>query len=233
MVRVLPLLDGAERVGAIVLCRDVSDLRSKERQLVTKDATIREIHHRVKNNLQTVAALLRMQSRRISSPEAKVALNDAMSRVAAIAIVHETLSQTFDETVEFDRVADGLLRMVGDVSSTSAGVSARRCGSFGVVSADLATSLSMVVTELCQNALEHGLADQAGEVLVVPGRADGRLRVEISDDGRGLPADFDWRQSRSLGLSIVNTLIEEMEGTFEIGPRPGARGTQAVLEIPV
>ena len=79
MVRVLPLLAGRERVGAIVLCRDVSDVRSKERQLVTKDATIREIHHRVKNNLQTVAALLRMQARRIESPEAKIALTDAVS----------------------------------------------------------------------------------------------------------------------------------------------------------
>ena len=68
MVRVLPLVDGRERVGSVVLCRDVSDLRSKERELVTKDATIREIHHRVKNNLQTVAALLRMQARRIESP---------------------------------------------------------------------------------------------------------------------------------------------------------------------
>ena len=77
MVRVLPLLADRERVGAIVLCRDVSDVRSKERQLVTKDATIREIHHRVKNNLQTVAALLRMQARRIESPEAKIALTDA------------------------------------------------------------------------------------------------------------------------------------------------------------
>ncbi len=232
-VRVLPLLDGRERVGAIVLCRDVSDLRSKERQLVTKDATIREIHHRVKNNLQTVAALLRMQARRMESPEAKVALNDAMSRVASIAIVHETLSQAFDETVEFDRVADGLLKMVGDVSSTGAGVSAVRVGTFGVVSADMATGLSMVVTELCQNAVEHGLAGRPGEVRVLPSRRDGQLRVEISDDGGGLPEGFDWRASRSLGLSIVNTLIEEMEGCFIIGARIDAPGTRAVFEIPV
>ena len=64
-------------------------------------------------------------------------------------------------------------------------------------------------------------------------KALAQFRVEIDDDGRGLPEDFDWRQSRSLGLSIVNTLIEEMEGTFAIGSRPGARGTRAVFEIPV
>src|SRR5215217_7282450 len=233
MVRVLPLIDGRERLGSIVLCRDVSDLRSKERELVTKDATIREIHHRVKNNLQTVAALLRMQARRISSAEARVALTDAMSRVAAIAIVHETLSQTFDETVEFDRVADSLLRMVGDVAAFEGGVSAVRRGSFGVVSADVATSLAIVLTELCQNAVEHGLADTPGQVRVLPSLADGKLRVEISDEGRGLPPGFDWRQSRSLGLSIVDTLVGEMEGSFELGPQPEGPGTRAIVEIPV
>jgi two-component system, sensor histidine kinase PdtaS len=233
MIRVLPLTDSRERVGTIVLCRDVSDLRSKERELVTKDATIREIHHRVKNNLQTVAALLRMQARRIESPEARVALTDAMSRVASIAIVHETLSQAFDEIVEFDLVADELLRMVGDVAASWGGVSAIREGSFGLLTADVATSLAMIISELCQNAVEHGLAHQSGEVRVVPSRFDGRLRMEISDDGRGLPPGFDWRKSRSLGLSIVNTLVAEMEGSFQLGPRPAGPGTRAVVELPL
>jgi two-component system, sensor histidine kinase PdtaS len=156
-----------------------------------------------------------------------------MSRVAAIAIVHETLSQTFDETVEFDRVADSLLRMVGDVAAFEGGVSAVRRGSFGVVSADVATSLAIVLTELCQNAVEHGLADTPGQVRVLPSLADGKLRVEISDDGRGLPPGFDWRQSRSLGLSIVDTLVGEMEGSFELGPQPEGPGTRAIVEIPV
>jgi two-component system, sensor histidine kinase PdtaS len=233
MIRVLPLTDGRERVGTVVLCRDVSDLRSKERELITKDATIREIHHRVKNNLQTVAALLRMQARRIESAEARVALTDAMSRVASIAIVHETLSQAFDEIVEFDRVADELLRMVGDVAASWGGVSAIRQGSFGFLSADVATSLAMIISELCQNAVEHGLAHQSGEVRVAPSRYDSRLRMEISDDGRGLPPGFDWRESRSLGLSIVNTLVAEMEGSFQLGPRQAGSGTRAVVEIPL
>src|SRR5215217_5543122 len=183
--------------------------------------------------VQTCALPICMQARRISSAEARVALTDAMSRVAAIAIVHETLSQTFDETVEFDRVADSLLRMVGDVAAFEGGVSAVRRGSFGVVSADVATSLAIVLTELCQNAVEHGLADTPGEVRVLPSLADGKLRVEISDDGRGLPPGFDWRQSRSLGLSIVDTLVGEMEGSFELGPQPEGPGTRAIVEIPV
>jgi two-component sensor histidine kinase len=233
LLRSVPLASATESHGAIVLCRDVSDLRRTERELVTKNATIREIHHRVKNNLQTVAALLRMQARRIESPEAKIALTDAMSRVASIAIVHETLSQTFDDVVDFDRVADGLLKMVADVAATSGGVSAVREGSFGEVSADVATSLSLVVTELCQNAVEHGLADSSGRVRVVPTVIDGWLRVEILDDGRGLPEGFDWRRSRSLGLSIVNTLVAELEGRFALGPNPAGAGTAATVEIPL
>src|SRR5580765_414827 len=140
-MRALPLTRAGVRIGALLVLRDVSELRRRERELMTKDATIREIHHRVKNNLQTVAALLRMQARRIESAEAKVALTDAMSRVASIAIVHETLSQAFDEIVEFDRVADELLRMVGDVAASWGSVSAIREGSFGLLSAGVATSL--------------------------------------------------------------------------------------------
>jgi two-component sensor histidine kinase/PAS domain-containing protein len=233
LFRAMPLRPHGRLSGALVLVRDVTEVRRRDRALLSKDATIREIHHRVKNNLQTVAALLRMQARRISSPEVQVALNDAMSRVASIAIVHETLSQAYDEIVEFDRVADGLLRMVGEVAASWGGVSAVRRGSFGLVSADMATSLAMVITELCQNAIEHGLADRSGEVRVVPSFSDRRLRVEISDDGRGLPENFDWRSSRSLGLSIVNTLVEELEGQFELGPQPDGPGTRAVVEIPI
>ena len=101
-LRAVPLTEHGQRTGAVLLCRDVSELRRRERELITKDATIREIHHRVKNNLQTVAALLRLQARRLESPEARGALEEAMRRVATIALVHETLSQTLDEIVPFD-----------------------------------------------------------------------------------------------------------------------------------
>ena len=95
-IRSQPLWRDGDPAGWFVTCRDVTDLRTRERELVTKDATIREVHHRVKNNLQTVAALLRLQARRSSSEEASNALADAQKRVAAIAVVHEILSQGFD-----------------------------------------------------------------------------------------------------------------------------------------
>ncbi|MDQ1727163.1 MAG: two-component system, sensor histidine kinase PdtaS, partial [Frankiaceae bacterium] len=104
-LRAIPLRPGGTHVGALVLVRDVSELRSRDRQLLSKDATIREIHHRVKNNLQTVAALLRLQARRLDVPEARAALEESVRRVASIALVHETLSLAHEEAVDFDAIA--------------------------------------------------------------------------------------------------------------------------------
>jgi two-component system, sensor histidine kinase PdtaS len=230
-VRVLRLLDGTRNAGYVVLCRDTTELRSRERQLVTKDATIREIHHRVKNNLQTVAALLRLQSRRISSAEAKAALDDAMQRVAAIAVVHEMLSQGFDAEVHFDDVADRLLRMVSDVASTGGYVRMVREGSFGSVPADVATSLSLVLTELCQNAIEHGLGSASGQVFVKPSRENGQLSVEVENFGEPLPPDFDLATSTSLGLSIVSTLVADLGGDFRLASNE--KSTTATVSLPL
>ena len=105
-MRAIPLTEAGQRFGALLLLRDVCELRRREQELLTKDATIREIHHRVKNNLQTVAALLRLQARRHRRRQARAALEEAVRRVGTIALVHETLSQGFDETVDFDEIAD-------------------------------------------------------------------------------------------------------------------------------
>ncbi|GAA0337351.1 sensor histidine kinase [Micropruina glycogenica] len=232
-LRIIKLADDSGPVGQLVLCRDTTELRSRERQLVTKDATIREIHHRVKNNLQTVAALLRLQARRISLPEAKGALSDAMKRVGAIAVVHEILSQAFDTAVKFDDVADRLLRMVVDVAATGEPVQLKREGTFGYVPADVATSLSLVLTELCQNAIEHGLGQQRGVVWVRPQQTDGRLVVEVTNDGEPLPPDFEIGSSNSLGLSIVTTLVDDLGGEFSLRSGDKAVGTVARVSIPL
>jgi two-component sensor histidine kinase len=233
ILRAIPLRPQGEHIGALVLLRDVTDLRRRDRELVTKDATIREIHHRVKNNLQTVAALLRLQARRIDVPEGREALEEAVRRVGSIAIVHDTLSQAFDEFVDFDDVADRLRVMVAEVSSTGASVRTVRSGSFGTLTAEVATPLAMVLTEVLQNAVEHGFRDGEGTVELTARRLVGRLRVTVDDDGVGLPEGFDLDGSTSLGLSIVRTLVEsELDGQLEIGPGPGG-GTRVVLDIPV
>src|SRR3954470_17076188 len=161
LVRALPLQAPGGEEGALVLVRDVTDVRRRDRALMTKDATIREIHHRVKNNLQTVAALLRLQARRVDLPEAKMALQESVRRGASIALVHETLSMSSDEAVEFDGIVDRVASAATEVAATSFTVKMRREGTFGVLPAEIATSLVMVLNELLINAVEHGFP--AGE----------------------------------------------------------------------
>jgi len=235
LLRAIPVQPGGRRTGALVLLRDVTDLRRRDRLMATKDATIREVHHRVKNNLQTVAALLRLQARRLDSADARAALDEAVRRVGSIAIVHETLSQTPDEVVAFDEIADRLLAMVIDVGSDgqTPPITARRAGTFGVLSAEVATPLAMALTEVLQNAVEHGLAGRGGRLSINAVQAAGRLRVDVVDDGRGLPAAFDQDESGRLGLQIVRTLVVgELLGTFDLELVRGG-GTRAVIDVPL
>ncbi|HEU0288097.1 MAG TPA: histidine kinase N-terminal domain-containing protein [Nocardioidaceae bacterium] len=233
VIRAIPLSADGQHLGGLVLLRDVTDLRSRERELVTREATIREIHHRVKNNLQTVAALLRLQARRLSAAEGRAALDEAVQRVAAIAVVHETLSQGFDETVDFDQVMDQLRHMVVEVASPGAAVTTERRGSFGTVPAAVATSLAMVLTEAMQNAVVHGFDTGPGHVVVTARRFAGRLEISVEDDGRGLPEGFDPETSSSLGMSIMRTLVEgELSGRLVVAA--GAeRGTCVRVHAPL
>jgi len=149
--------------------------------------------------------------------------------------VHETLSQAFDETVDFDQIADRLRLMVVEVSSQGATVSTSRVGTFGVLPAEVATPLAMVLTEMMQNAVEHGLGARAGHLRIGARRTDGWLTVTVTDDGRGLPADFDPVSSSNLGVSIMSTLVEGDLGgklTFST-PSGGVGGTAVSATLPL
>ena len=233
LTRALPLLPAGVPIGALVLVRDITEVRRRERALITKDATIREIHHRVKNNLQTVAALLRLQARRVGGPAAE-ALEESVRRVASIALVHETLSMSSDEAVEFDTIVDRVASMAADVAATESRVSIRREGTFGILPAEVATPLVMVLNELLQNAVEHAYGPgQSGEVVVAAHRWRRQLHVTVADSGCGLPKGFDVAGSQRLGLQIVRTLVAgELRGTIELRTRTGG-GTEVVLVVPL
>jgi two-component sensor histidine kinase len=238
-LRAIPLLPGGRVAGALLLVRDVTELRRREEQLLTKDATIREIHHRVKNNLQTVAALLRLQARRTAPPEAREALLESVRRVTSIALVHETLSQTLDESVAFDSIADELVSMTVDVAATGPRPAIRRTGDFGVLPGRVATPLALVLSELLQNSVEHAFdggnrdgVDGAAAIEVRVRRDERGLQVIVADNGAGLPADFAPERSQRLGLQIVRSLVVgELRGTFVLRPA-GDRGTEAVVAVP-
>lgn len=215
-MRAIPLLESGKRVGALLLLRDVSELRRREQELLTKDATIREIHHRVKNNLQTVAALLRLQARRVPDPTAKNALSEAVRRVGTIALVHETLSHGFDETVDFDEIAVAGLRAVVEVATSEHPVRHTLTGSFGRLRAEDATALAMIMSELVQNAVEHGLADRGGRIDMTVSRSWSEAGVEeltvvLTDDGVGMPQGFRPGLA-GLGTRIVTSLVQDLRG---------------------
>jgi two-component sensor histidine kinase len=236
LFRAIPLRPRGDTLGALLLMQDVTELRRRDRQIMSKDATIREIHHRVKNNLQTVAALLRLQARRVSVPEARVALEESMRRVSSIALVHETLSVSVDEEVDFDEVVDRLLVMLADVAGSAGRIELRRDGTFGDLAAEVATALVLVITELVQNALEHAFPEGAqGAVTVAASRSRGQLVLSIDDDGRGLPTGFgEDAGGDQLGLQIVRTLVTaELDGTVEFTARADGPGTIAEVRIPM
>jgi two-component system, sensor histidine kinase PdtaS len=208
--RTVPLMVEDSVTGALVLLRDVTELRRRDRMLRLKDATIREIHHRVKNNLQTVASLLRIQARRTGTPEIREVLEESERRIRAIALVHETLSLERGDVVDFDQVAEELVGMVRE-GLTGPEVELSLRGSCGPVVADVATPLAVVITELLQNSVEHAFVEGRGRIGVTLARSDGSVVVEVRDDGRGFPSGFTQEQE-GLGLQIVRTLVESELG---------------------
>ena len=230
-LRAIPIRKRGERAGAIVLSRDVSELRHQEQELLTKDATIREIHHRVKNNLQTVASLLRIQARRSHSEDARDSLNHAMRRVAAIAVVHDTLSEGLNQNVDFDAVFDRVLLLIAEVASSHATrVHPTFSGSFGELPSAYATPFALALTELVTNAVEHGLAGREGEVEIIADRSESTLSVKVRDNGVGLG---EGKVGTGLGTQIVRTLIQgELGGTIDWHTVMGS-GTEVTIDIPL
>jgi two-component sensor histidine kinase len=235
LLRTLPLGVHGVAVGAAVLTRDVTEVKRRDRALLSKDATIREIHHRVKNNLQTVAALLRLQARRTNNPEGREALMESVRRVSSIALIHDALSMSVDEEVNLDEVIDRILPIMNDVATVDSPIRINRHGDLGVLDADRATALIMVITELVQNAIEHAFDTAApqGCVTIRAQRSARWLDVTVHDDGRGLPDGFSLEKSDRLGLQIVRTLVSaELDGS--LGMHNGeSGGTDVILRVPI
>lgn len=214
-ILVIPLTEGNDRIGAIVLIHNITELRNRDRALITKDATIKEIHHRVKNNLQTVSALLRLQSRRVIDPIASSALDEAVRRVASIALVHETLSNQSSELVEFDLVFEQIVKNALELNPRP--ITYKKIGTFGSFDSKSATALSLVITELIHNSLEHGLSESGDELTVEISKNGTHCLVSVCDNGAGLPADFNIEKSANLGLQIANTLAKnELNGSINL-----------------
>ncbi len=238
----IPLIGKNQPRGAIVLLRDITELRLRDRLLVSKDATIREIHHRVKNNLQTISSLLRLQGRRLESDEAKLAIDESVRRIRAIALVHETLANETVDDVSLADVAGMLARTAQDsFTSPERPIHFEVIGDAGLVPSDIVTPLAVVLNELLQNTVDHAFPGSThpseGEVRLVEiflDRSEEEIRMAVRDNGIGVPADFDSSTQQGLGLTIIRGLATtELGGAIEVRRRKDVPGSEALVQVPL
>ncbi|MFV1991293.1 MAG: sensor histidine kinase, partial [Acidimicrobiales bacterium] len=238
-VLAIPLLRGGQVVGAVVIMRDVTELRRRDRLLLTKDATIREVHHRVKNNLQTISALLRLQSRRMESTEARMALEESVRRIGSIALVHEALAHEAGQDVPLLGVLEDLVQYFSDsLMAPERRIHIVVSGGADIVPAGVVTPLAVVLNEFLQNVVDHAFGDDVTDEALVEVTVDTRpqqLVLTITDNGLGLKEDFDLAESRGLGLLIVQALIDgELGGRLEMQNRDdGVSGTRVRVVVPL
>ncbi len=236
VLRCIPLLESGELTGAVLFMRDISELRRRDRLLLSKDATIAEIHHRVKNNLQTISSLLRLQGRRVVADEARQAIDESVRRIRSIAVVHEILSQEVADDVPFEDLVRPLVRVVEEgFSSPDQPVRFSVSGDAGTLPTDVATPFAVVLSELMQNAVEHGFpmghrgdAEVHIEFASTPQTVDARVR----DNGAGVSPDFDVAEQAGLGLTIVRSLVENDLGGSIRFTRAQPSGTEVHLRVP-
>ena len=237
----VPLVEHGLVTGVVTLLRDVSDLRQLNRLVLNKEAAVREVHHRVKNNLQTISSLLRLQARRSDEPETRIALGEAERRVRSIAVVHEVLSREPGEEVVFDEIVRSLVLLVEDTVLVLHPVEIVVNGELGTLSTDLATPLAVALAELLTNAVEHAFIDfggarndHVGVVTLNLYREDDTAVAEIRDNGRGLGPDFSLEVPTSLGLSIVRDLVRaQLHGTIEMESVDNAQGGGTFVRVAV
>ena len=236
VVRCHPLLADGRSTGVLVLTRDVSELRSRDRLLVSKDATIREIHHRVKNNLQTIQSLLQLQARRLKSDEAKDAVAHSARRIGSIAIVHETLATDATDEVDFDAVVRRVVKLVQEgLTSPDQPLRVEVQGQVGELPGEVAMPLSVALVELVQNAVDHARPGEGAHVTVELRTERRDVVVRVGDDGEGVPEGFSLDRDAGLGLAIVRTfVVSDLGGTITIGAaRPQTpRGTLVEIRVP-
>lgn len=217
--RAIPIVVDGRTISVIAILSDITELKKKEKELLIKSAVIQEIHHRVKNNLQTIASLLRLQARRTKSAEVKAALRESVNRILSISVVHEFLSQQDQEFIDVAEVAKNILdTVIQNMLEPDFNLQTVFNGETVILPSEQASSLALVINELIQNSIEHAFVGQReGIVGVDIATFPDEYQIDIYDNGIGLPADFSIDKSNSLGLQIVRTLIEnDLGGKFNL-----------------
>ncbi|RKP54074.1 PAS domain-containing protein [Cohnella endophytica] len=234
-LKAVAIYRAGRKVGGLLLIRDISELKDKEKQLMIKSAVIKEIHHRVKNNLQTVSSLLRLQMRRTKLAEVARVYRDSINRINSIAVIHEMLAYEGLDTIHFNDVVDRISRTILSSSAKpDQTVKVRLTGDELHLRSDVATTLALVLNELIQNCVLHAFGERSQGEIVISIRNTGLvIDVQVTDNGCGIDASAEPEGGGThLGLKIAETLIEEnLDGHISIVS--DERGTNVRIAFPV
>ena len=201
---------------------------------MVKGALLQEMHHRVKNNLQTIASLLRLQSHYVTNQSPKEVLNESINRVLAVAAVHDLLSREDLDTISVRKIADSILTAIKQsfVDPTKR-IEMYVEGPDFMLGSHKANSVALVLNEAVSNAVEHGFKTAMEGIIAVrlSDVGNGRWRIAVRNNGDPLPADFDIRKYTDLGLQIIDTLTRgDLQGDFTLQTEDGF--TVAAIDFP-
>lgn len=234
--------------GVFAAARDVTARRKAEEELevrrgqleemvvalrnsvADKEVLLKEIHHRVKNNLQIVSSLLHMQARVTADPVARELLRESENRVQSMGAIHESLYRASDlSRVELPKYLRRVVERVADTYRQSGVICTVEGDSDVTATADIAMPCGLIVNELLSNALKHAFSGKPGRVTVTVRQGEGSIGVSVEDDGRGLPEASSFENPSGLGLQLVRALADQLTGTLRI---IRGQGTRFELEIP-
>jgi len=231
----VPLLDASgQTIGHLGTISDVTELKASAARiaasLAEKDVLLREVHHRVKNNLQVISSLLRLQASKIEDRQAREVFLDSQNRVHSIGLLHDSLYQASD--LAHVDMAEYLGKLIGGVRRTYSGAANHVDVQIDVenisLPVDQAVPCGLIINELLTNAFKHAFparswpSERAGQIAVRVRQGD-RIAITVTDDGAGLPDHFGERETKSLGMSLIRTLVKQLDGQLSFESHPGTR----------
>lgn len=227
-----PVPLGENYAGTLLMLSDTTEVRDMQQEVINKSTVIREIHHRVKNNLQTIASLLRLQSRRSANGLVEKALLESINRISSIALIHEALSKEGKNTVNIKDCVKSIMSMVlANMLEPGKSIKGELTGQDIFLNSSQASSVSLCITELLQNAVEHAFViRKKGNILVAIDQIGGEVIITIEDDGVG----FQGRKAKgnSLGLQIIDMITtENLKGSFRLEGH--TYGSKAEIRFPL
>ena len=204
--------------------KDITVRKCREEQIKTslreKEVMLQEIHHRVKNNLQVISSLLNLQARNVNDPGTLEVIKESQNRVSSMALVHEKLyqSKNLDKINFSEYITDLVNSLTRSYQSQSNRVKININVERVAFKLDIAIPCGLIINELVSNALKYAFKDSLKPEITISMHAsvEHEMNLVIADNGKGIPADFDWRQSRSLGLRLVSNLTRQLSGKIDL-----------------